>query len=370
MILVIQLFTPVRLVLLLPFILLLGDAAAVDGKVASDWTARITRAISSDTPALMRKLNVPGVSIAMVESGRISWTGVFGVANADTGKPVETNTLFEAASMSKPLFAYAALKLVERGVLDLDRPLVEYLDEPYLPDQPQHRLITARMVMNHTSGFPNWRPKGWLSKNPLQVRFKPGMRYGYSGEGFLYLQRVVEHMSGKPLQEFMRSALLNPLGMDRSSYRWEVGNSARIAAGHNEDGSVRRADRRYDQANAAYSLFTTPSEYAEFLIEMMRPLRTAPHSLGNSMLSEMLKPTVATGDGRQFGLGWWKVNGSERTIFAHTGSNGSGFRCCSHFEPTFNRGLVIMCNGIGGKTLYQTLLKRIERAWVGGSAVR
>jgi len=198
----------------------LGIDTAVAGEKARDnWTAHTARVIAAQTPTLMRKLHVPGVSIALVEGGRVSWVGAYGSANARTKRRVDTNTLFEAASMSKPLFTYATLKLVEGGVMDLDRPLVEYLDEPYLPDQPKHRLITARMVMNHTSGFPNWRPNGWLGGKPLKIRFEPGSRHGYSGEGFLYLQRVVEHITGKPLQTFMRKKLLEPIGMTSSSYR-------------------------------------------------------------------------------------------------------------------------------------------------------
>jgi len=108
-------------------------------------------------------------------------------------------------------------------------------------------------------------------------------------------------------------------------------------------------------------LFTTPTEYAQFLIEMMDPDRTAHHSLKQPTLTKMLTPTVDANADREFGLGWWRVKSSAGTVFGHSGSNGSGFRCCSRFEPAANRGLVIMCNSTGGKTLYQTLLERIEQ---------
>ena len=143
----------------------------------------------------MKEHHVPGVAIVGIENRHIAWERQYGVRTAGKPDEVRGDTVFEAASMSKPLAAYAALKLAEQGKLDLDRPLYEYLHEPYLKDEPLHRKITARMVMSHTTGFPNWRPGGWLGSEPLTVDFEPGTKSGYSGEGFLYLQRVLGHTS-------------------------------------------------------------------------------------------------------------------------------------------------------------------------------
>ena len=112
--------------------------------------------------------------------------------------------------MSKLLMACAALKLVEQGKLDLDRSLAEYLDQPYLPDKPRHRRITARRVLSHTTGFPDWRTTGWPKGGPLPLLYDPGTRFTHSGEGFLYLQRVVEHITDTPIQSYLQTTLLRP----------------------------------------------------------------------------------------------------------------------------------------------------------------
>ncbi|MGB0578975.1 MAG: serine hydrolase domain-containing protein [Limisphaerales bacterium] len=324
--------------------------------VAGDQRIQV---IDATVPKLMKEYLVPGVSVALVADGKVHCTGVYGVAHVKLGQRVDTTTLFEAASMSKPLFAHTVLKLEEEGQLDLDRPLVDYLSKPYLTNQPAHRKITARMVLTHRSGFPNWRDGGWLGKKPLKLKFEPGARFGYSGEGFLYLQRVVEQLTGQPLDEFMRQGLLKALGMTASSFRWEVENSGRIAAGHDAQGKLKRDDRRYDLPNAAYSLFTTPAEYSQFLIEMMRTERSSKHSLSAAMKARMLEPASEDEKGeRSFGLGW-AVYPEGR--FGHGGSNGSGFRCFSRFEPARGAGIVIMTNGVGGKAFYLALLEQIER---------
>lgn len=341
--------------------LVLFIAAVTVSAGPNDWGRRANSICLEQTPKLMRIHHVPGASIALVENQRIVWADAFGVANAESKAAVTTNTLFEAASMSKPLFAYAVLKLVEAEKLNLDRPLSEYLIKPYLADEPRHRQITARMVLNHTSGFPNWRKGGWRSGNPLSLKFEPGAGFGYSGEGFLYLQRVAEHLTGEPLDRLMRQRLLRPLGMSTSSYKWESANSTRIAAGHHQNGSLKTAVRRYDHPNAAYTLFTTPSEYARFLIEMMKPDRSADHSLSAEMLSAMIQPdTHDQTRQRHFGLGWSVLKRPHGNLVAHGGANGSGFRCFSRFDPKRRTGIVIMTNGIGGASLHQDLLKLID----------
>lgn len=323
-----------------------------------------TETIEKQTPALMEKLHVPGVSIAIVENNRIAWTGTWGVKRADAvaEEKVDERTLFEAASMSKPLFAYAVLKLVEQNKLDLDRPLVEYLDKPYLDDQPDHKLITARMVLTHTTGFPNWRKNGWRMGGPLPVKFKPGTEYGYSGEGFLYLQRVVERLTGEPLTEFMQHVLLAAIGMTASSYEFDEKRKQDYSGGHDHDGQFKTDRKFYPKGNAAFTLYTTPSDYARFLIEMMETDRSAPHSLSAEMIEAMLKPEVkATGrhDGWR-GLAWQIHKADSGMRVSHGGSNGSGFRCHCRFYPDRKAGIVIMTNSYSGEKLWKALIEIVD----------
>ena len=112
---------------------------------------------------------VPGLSIAVIRNGKLAWNHGFGVKNAETKEPVTEDIVFEAASLSKPVFAYAVLKLVDSGKLELDTPLVKYLNRPYIENDDRVNLITARRVLTHTTGFPNWRPRGG-SEDILQSR--------------------------------------------------------------------------------------------------------------------------------------------------------------------------------------------------------
>lgn len=312
-------------------------------------------------PKLMEQHTTPGVSIAIVDNRKLVWARGFGVREAGTDHPVETNTLFEACSMSKPLFAYAALKLVEEGKLDLDRPLAEYLDKPYLEDQPLHEKITARMVLSHTTGFPNWR-KG----KPLTVAFEPGTEQRYSGEGFLYLQRVVEQIVDQPLEPWIQQRLLQPLGMNDSSYVWHTKRKDQAAAGHDKRGQLKPDRRLYTRPNSAYTLYTTPSDYARFLIEMLGPEAGSPHSLREETITEMLTPQVEIPDstGTARGLGWAVSTEPSRPFGFHGGSNGTGFRCYSRFRRAEGTGIVIMTNSVSGAAVRDEIVKSLEEtAW-------
>ncbi len=169
--------------------------------------------IASAVETLMDQGRVPGASIAMIRNGELVGARGLGLADASAGTPVTAETLFEAASLSKPVFAYMVLKLAERGELDLDRPLSEILPHPDL-DDPRRDQLTARQVLSHTTGLPNWRPGRWSDNpGPLVLSFDPGSRFSYSGEGFEYLRRVVEKLTGSGLEDLATREIFEPLGM-------------------------------------------------------------------------------------------------------------------------------------------------------------
>jgi CubicO group peptidase (beta-lactamase class C family) len=329
-------------------------------------------ALDELVPRLLESHKVPGVSIVGIENGRISWERQYGVRSADSREPVDSQTIFEACSMSKLPFAYAVMKLVEQGRLDLDRPLVEYLDKPYLPDEPRHRLITARMVLSHTTGFPNWREGGWDSGGPLHLLCDPGTRFTYSGEGFLYLQRVVEHITGTPIQPYLRQTIFDPLGIAISSYVWENRYEKLAAAGHDDKGQVKPNRPHYPDANVAFSLYCTPAEYATFLVEIMKPDRSAPQSLSEASIAAMLTRTTRadghrsvdrSGTGNSdvpyWGLGWAIDATSSGDRIYHSGSNGTGFRCYCEFDRQRGSGIVIMTNAVNGDALWKAIMASV-----------
>ncbi len=320
------------------------------------------QALDTLLPLLMSKHRVPGVGVAAIKNRRIAWERYLGVREVGKDALVTADTVFEAASMTKPLSAYAALKLVEQNKLDLDKPLTTYLPEPYLKGEPLHEKITARMVLTHSSGFPNWRPKG----GALKVLHEPGSAFRYSGEGILFLQRVIERLTGTDYDTHMRGTLLEPLGMKSSSHVWRPDFEKTAAAGHDDAGQVKTGRTLYQKPNAAYSLYTTPREYALWLLEMMRVERDAAGTL-RLMLTPAGPPTDGkllirrgqAGSGAiRYSLGWAIEPAASGPRVRHSGSNGTGFRCHAEFDPEKGHGLVIMTNGTKGDDLWRELVER------------
>ena len=336
----------------------------------ADWQS-IASTIDTLTPGLMRETGVPGVAIALVKNRTLVWSRQYGLASVKTGEGVTDETMFEACSMTKPVFGYLAMKLVESGKLELDRPLIEYLEPSSLRGQPGHDRITARMVLAHTTGLPNWRKGEDERDGPLPVTFPPGSKFGYSGEGFYYLQRVVERITGEPLDVYARRTLLDPMGLAHTSFAWREELDAMIADGHTAEGKF-LAKTRYIHPNAAYTLYTSADDYARFLIEIIKQDRTAPYTLRQSTVDTMLAPQVvvtsrepierpgrARGTAVYWGLGWSMNATAQGYIFHHSGANRSGFRCFSQFNPATGSGIVIMTNGLGGGDLWTRLISRV-----------
>jgi len=322
--------------------------------------------VQTQVPALMEKLGIPGVSVALLREGRVAWSGHFGLRERGGVAPVQTDTVFEAASMTKPLFAYLVMQQVQGGRLDLDTPVMRYLPETFYPPQPWQARITARMLLTHTSGLPNWRPGGDERNGPLEIAFEPGLRLNYSGEGYFYLQRVLEHLTGEPLHVLAERALFRPLGMTHSSFVLTPSINGLRARGHAEDGQV-LPSTNYGQTNAAYSLYTTAEDYGRFLATMLRPEGAA--ALDAKTLKAMLTHQVAT-DSREpierpglarsravsWGLGWILNSTEGSDIAYHTGTNSSGFRAYSQFSPERRSGVVILTNSLAGNQLWTRLI--------------
>ncbi|HKF44083.1 MAG TPA: serine hydrolase [Thermoanaerobaculia bacterium] len=319
-------------------------------------------------PALMKDGGVPGLAIAVVRDGRIDWQESFGVRDAAGSSPVDENTIFEAASLSKPVFAYAVLKLADAGKIDLDAPLTKYLPGDYVED-PRIKAITARIVMSHSTGFPNWRPDG----QRLKIAFDPGERFSYSGEGFVYLQKAVENATGQTLDALVRRLVFEPLGMKDSSYSWQERFEGRKATGHDAVGTPRPL-RRPAEANAAASLHTTAGDYARFLAaalvgaglrketaaEMIRAQVHVDEACQNCVTS---KPSGRLSKEIGWGLGWGLEETEDGTAIWHWGDNGgSGFHCYVVGYPKRRLGVVVFTNSVGG----HGIIPDIVTAAIGG----
>ena len=318
-------------------------------------------ALQKRIPELMKEGTVPGVSLALISGGRTYWLHAFGLRDAKSGQPVTDDTVFEAASLSKPVFAYAVLKLVEQGKLDLDAPLTKYLPKPYIEGDARLDRITARLVLSHRTGFPNWRGEG----NPLTIRFTPGERFSYSGEGFVYLSKVVEQITGKSLKNFMTEAVFLPLGMTGSSYVWREDYDARTATGHDTGGQPGEKFKP-KEANAAASLHTTAKDYALFLEALLNG-----EGLKRSTLKEMERPQTAVdpectnctertakelSKSVFWGLGVGIQETKDGESIWHWGDNGA-FKCFMVAYPKRKTGVVLFTNGENGLSIASEIVK-------------
>jgi len=327
--------------------------------------------IESNVPSLMQEFNVSGVSIVLIKDRKIELSKSFGVKDIRSSVLVNENTMFEACSMSKPVFAFIVFQLVQQNKLDLDEPLCNYLNEEFYVEDSLYKKITARMVLSHQSGLPNWR-KGEEERNgPLPVYFTPGERFNYSGEGYFYLQRVIEKLTGKSLEETARENLFIPLGMNHSSFVWTEEFDSLISCGHDTSG-IFLAKSNYVHPNSAYTLYISAEDYAKFLIEILNTSQSKSSLLSENSLTTMLEPQVnvlvrdpVERPGRAFGLftywslGWAVDSTAYGKIYYHSGANRTGFKCYSQFNLEEGNGIVIMINSLNGTELWTRLITLI-----------
>ena len=340
---------------------------------ASGWNARVAD-IEKRIRGSMAARRVPGVSIALIRDAKIAWTGHFGVRDRTTGVPVDDATVFSAQSMSKPVFAYRVMKLCEQGVLDLDAPLTRYTRDIFVKDDPRLREITARRVLSHTTGLPNWR----TPDDPLRINFPPGSKWSYSGEGYHYLRSIVSRLKGhvdetrcgafemghrvcaSDFGEYMEANLLRPFGMAASGYAFTPAMQRVLAAPHDADGKLLPNDPPTPEIIARYgsagALMTTASDYARFLIEVMQPRPADDYRLNAASLAEMLKPQIAAGESPikvSWALGWQIWHLEPGTMVVH-GGDFDGRHSQSAFSLQRKNGFVILTNGEGGLPLIST----------------
>lgn len=365
--------------------LLLGGCAgaATSTAPASSPTARGDA--GDGVARRMRLASVPGMSLASVAGGRTELRG-YGVRRAGTADAVTEDTVFEAASLSKPVFAYLVMGLEREGVIDLDRPVGEYLALPN-PDDARARTITARHLLSHSGGWRNWR---FAPEHVLTSDFAPGSRFSYSGEGYAFLSRVVESLTGRAWPALVRERVFGPLGMTSSAWVWHPAMDARLASPHSGRGDplesynartarsfraleaewgkpldewmtadVERAFARVEEGrppfpnftvpNAAASLATTARDYGAFLAHLLGD--------GAPVLAWMTQPCVRLNEALQWGMGvGLETMEDGRTLFWHWGDN-PGFKNFVVGDPAAGRATVVFANGNGGRSLYERIVR-------------
>lgn len=299
-----------------------------------------------------RDKQVCAVAYATIHVGKISSSG--SARGCDRGREPTADSVFQVASLSKPVFAYAVLKLAQEGSLNLDAPLVSYLPNGYLHVQnpfafgkppitdrvvtPELQAVTARMVLTHTSGLPNW------SSDPLAFDFKPGTDWQYSGEGFMLLQRAVESITNQGLDDFMRHRLFDPLGMSNTAFRWEPRFADAFIAGLPRYMEI-------PEALAPFSLHTSAKDYAKFLAALMAD-KQAVELIIQSPVSVV--PKLGLG----WGLGWGVERGEKETYIWQWGNN-PGYRAFVMASPSSGDAVVMLTNSEDGLTMAEPIVAAV-----------
>jgi len=298
--------------------------------------------------ALLEARAVPGAALALVRGGAIEVIAA-GTRDQDSGEPVTADTVFDAASLSKPMVAYAVLQLADAGLLDLDQPLSQLVPALVSADDGS---ITFRHVLTHTCGLQNLRS----GKEPLKMYFAPGTRYSYSSLGFMYMQKAIEARTGEPMELTLRRLVFVPLGMRNSSFEWQEAFAANLAIPH--QGGERLAKHKPPAASASYSLQTTAGDYGRFIAavlqgawlrqatwrEWFRPVVHVPRGAAVD-LDETPAPTE---DDVAWGLGWG-VEASGGSFFQW--GKMDGVRAFALGNVAEQAGLALFTNGNTGLRL-------------------
>jgi len=322
-------------------------------------SAELTSQLETAIPELMQKAGIPGLQIALIREGRVLWDRGFGIKNTQTGDPVDEHTVFEAASLTKPFFAYLIMKMVEAGEIDLDTPLVEYAPREIIEKQyirhsmdlegfreDWFRRITARQVLSHSSGLPHGGPR-----RPLPVLFEPGSRYRYSADGYMYLQRIVEHLSAKPLHAIMQEEVIDPLGMEDSCMVWQERYAEQAAVGHDTFSETSGLHRRRRLAHSAASLYTTAHDYARFVAALMKET-----GLEHDTVDLMLSPQIEVAEGVFWSLGFGLEDNSAGRAYWQWGDYGIFRNYITAFKDQ-GIGVVYLTNSFNGLSIGPELVR-------------
>jgi CubicO group peptidase (beta-lactamase class C family) len=329
--------------------------------------------------ARMSELKTPGVSIAVINGGAIEWAKGYGVAEAGGTTPVTPRTLFQAASLSKPVAALAALRLVEQGKLVLDQDVNERLTPWKVPDNDFTRTekVTLRRLLSHSagltvSGFPGYAADapipsllrildGQTPANTAAIRVDvvPGTIWRYSGGGYTVMQQLLLDVTGRPFPSLLAEMVLQPIGMADSTYEQPIPEARRAAAAsaHRPDGSLVPGRYHTYPEMAAAGLWTTPTDLARFLMEIQAAMQGRSKVLTPAMAREMV--TVQKG---RYGLGLGLDGSGPSATFGHGGSN-AGFKCQMTAFVESGRGAVVMTNGDQGGRLAMEILRAVSAGY-------
>ncbi len=334
--------------------------------------------IDATVNRVMKAAEVPGMGLAILNDGKIVYLKGYGRRDQEQNLPMTPETVMSGASFTKVAFGDLVMQVVDKDQLNLDKPVYLYLSRPLpeyanyqdLSSDPRYKKITARMLLSHTSGFPNWR---WFNEDrKLNIAFEPGTRYAYSGEGLLLLQLVVETITGKPLAELMQEHIFEPFGMPRTSMVWQPRFESDYADGYDEHGRSLGPQRR-TKADAAGSMLTTVQDFAKFLQAVLeaRGMRKQTQEMmltpQIAILSKHQFPTFSTettdenkGIQLSYGLTWGLYRSPYGKAFFKEGHDDGHMNYAVCFEEKKSC-IVMMTNSSNGEGMYKELLETLQK---------
>jgi len=333
---------------------------------------------------LMDTANIQGLGLAILNNRKTVFIKSYGYKNKPQNKLLDTASIMYGASLSKAVFGFLTMKLVQEKILDLDKPLYQYLSKPiagyeYFSDlktDDRWKLITARMCLSHTTGLPNLR---WFHPTTgvedtlgvMKIYFEPGTKYAYSGEGFKLLQLVEEEITEKSIDELAVEKIFNPLGMTRTGYVWHNSfGDDNVAVGHMNNGDIDKKRKR-TEAVAGGSLVTTIADYSKFIEHIIKA-----KGLKNKLFKEMIRPQINIHSITQFppltsetttendaihlsyGLGWGLLDCPNGKAFFKEG-NGIAWRNYNINFPDKGISIIILINSENGETIFQELIETL-----------
>ena len=312
--------------------------------------------LDDEVRRLMVARHMPGMSVCVIRDGAVEWHRGLGVKDVDTGQRVDEETVFPAASLTKPVFAYAVLKMCDEGLLDLDTPLVEYAPAAYIEetflrhsmDEPGFKrewfeAITARMALSHSSGLQHFG-----LKHPVELLFEPGTEFQYSSNGIEYLRHVVEHIKGARVDDIVDEYVFAPLSMEHSSLGWRAEHEANSAADHDRYGRTSGSAGRFVEPTAQAGLYTNAADYAEFLSAVVNGA-----GLKSETHAQMMRPHIQCHPdvpNVHWGLGFGIETPAGNKGIWHFGDGGSFTSYC-YMDLNSKSGFVYFVNGHYGLTI-------------------
>ena len=309
----------------------------------------------------LRSMDIPGLSIAVINNSKVVYHNTFGYASKEEKLPVTEKTIFEAASLSKSVFAFFVMQFVEEGKLDLDKPLYEYLEYPDIAYDERYKQITARMVLSHQSGFPNWRESD--ANGTLRINFEPGTDYLYSGEGYQYLAMVLRHIENtdwQGLDSIFQEKVTKPLGMDHTVFIQTPYTRDNKAEPYDINGNLIdwRNGYWYQKDNnrfvAPSSLHSEPIDFTKWMIAVMNE-----ELLSEDSYSELLKVHSTVKEGQYYTLGFMTLDEPYQNLYLHGGDN-EGFTCGFVLDTEKDWGFVLFTNSEMGQNLTNELFEYLD----------